>query len=103
MVDDKCWFCQGPAKMTRSHVLFHCPNERLRADRTEAWEGKNPGGVRVFLANPRWGRRFVKFLELSGVGRVMADGTDEDGARAAKMDEWVVWDATRRTAPRGDG
>jgi hypothetical protein len=103
MVDDKCWFCQGPAKMTRSHVLLHCPNERLRAARAEAWEGKNPGGVRVLLANPRWERRFVKFLELSGVGRVMADGTDEDGARAAKMDEWVVWDAVERTAPRGDG
>jgi hypothetical protein len=39
----------------------------------------------VLLANPRWERWFVKFLELSGVGRVMADGTDEDGAR---MDEW---------------
>jgi hypothetical protein len=49
-----------------------------------------PGGVRVLLADPRRGRRFVKFLELSGVGRVMADGTDEDGARAAKIDEWVV-------------
>jgi hypothetical protein len=31
---------------------------------------------------------------------VMVDGT---GARAVKMDEWVVWDATGRTAPRGDG
>jgi hypothetical protein len=31
----------------------------------------------------------------------MADGTDEDGARAARMDEWVAWDATERTAPRG--
>jgi hypothetical protein len=31
----------------------------------------------VLLANPRWERHFVKFLELSGVGRVMADGTDE--------------------------
>jgi hypothetical protein len=69
----------------------------------EAWEGKDPGGVRVLLANPRWERWFVKFLELSEVGRVMADGTDEDGARAARMDEWVVWDATERTAPRGDG
>jgi hypothetical protein len=28
----------------------------------------DPGGVRVLLANPRWERRFVKFLELSGVG-----------------------------------
>jgi hypothetical protein len=29
------------------------------------------------------GRGFVKLLELSGVGRVVADGTDEDGAHAA--------------------
>jgi hypothetical protein len=41
----------------------------------------------VLLANPRWERRFAKFLELSGVGRVIADGTDEDGAHAARMDE----------------
>jgi hypothetical protein len=33
----------------------------------------------------------------------MADGTDEDGARATRMDEWVVWDAMERTAPRGEG
>jgi hypothetical protein len=87
--------------MTRSHVLLHCPNERLRTARSEAWEGKNLG--RVLLANPRWKRRFVKFLELSGVGRGMADGTDEDGARGAKMDEWVVWDAMERIAPRRGG
>jgi hypothetical protein len=68
--------------------------------RLEAWEGKNPGGVRVLLANPRWEGRFVKFLELSGVGRVMADGTDEDGARAARMDEWAHG-TRRREQPRG--
>jgi hypothetical protein len=62
--------------------LLHCPNTKLRAARVEAWEGKNPGGVRVLLANPRRERRLVKFLELSGVGRVMADRTDEDGAYA---------------------
>jgi hypothetical protein len=73
--------------MTRSHVLLHCSNERLRAARAKAWEGKGPRGVRVLLVNPRWERQFVKFLELSGVGRVVADGTGEDGARAAKMDE----------------
>jgi hypothetical protein len=33
----------------------------------------------------------------------MADGTDEDGAGATKMDEWVVWDAVERTALRGEG
>jgi hypothetical protein len=48
--------------MTRSHVLLHCPNAKLRAAREEALE-KTRGGVRVFLANPRW-RRFVKLLEL---------------------------------------
>jgi len=67
----------------------------------------NPLGVtacrRMLLANPRWERRFVRFLELSGVGRTMADGTDEDGARAARMDEWVVWEVGEGKAPRGDG
>jgi hypothetical protein len=64
---------------------------------------EGPRGVRVLLANPRWERRFVKFLELSGVGRVVADGTDEDGARAARMDEWVVWETVEKAAPRSEG
>jgi hypothetical protein len=102
MAEDKCWFCQGPARMTRSHVLLHYPSVKLRAAREEAWEGKTPGGVRVLLANPRWQRRFVKFLELSGVGRVVADGTDEDGAHAAIMDEWVAWE-TMESSPQGRG
>jgi len=38
------------------------------------------------------------FLELSGVGRTMADGTDEDGTRAAHMDEWIVWETAERAA-----
>jgi hypothetical protein len=79
------------------------PERQTTAARAEAWEGKNPGGVRVLLANPRWERRFVKFLELSGVGRVMADGTDEDGAHAARMDEWVAWETVEGAAPRGEG
>jgi hypothetical protein len=54
----------------------------------------------VLLANPRWEQRFVEFLELSGVGRVVADGTNEDCTRAAKMDEW---EAVERAAPRGEG
>ena len=41
--DDKCWFCNGTARMTRSHVLLHCKNPKLTAARLEAWEGKNPG------------------------------------------------------------
>jgi len=37
---------------------------------------------------------------LSGVGRTMADGTDEDGAHAAKMDEWIAWE-TEEVEERG--
>jgi hypothetical protein len=85
---------------TRTHVLLHCPNTKLRAARTEAWEGKDPGGVRVLLAGPRWERRLVKFLEMSGVGRVMADGTHKDGACAARMDEWVACEAVEGAAAR---
>jgi len=88
--------------MTRSHVLLHCPNEKLASARREAWGGKSPGGVWALLANPRWERRFVRFLELSGVGRTMADGMDEDGARAARMDEWMVWEVGDGLVPRGD-
>jgi hypothetical protein len=45
---------------------------------------------RSLLSNPRWERRFVKFLELSKVRRMMADETDEDEARAERIDEWIV-------------
>jgi hypothetical protein len=70
MAEDKCWSCQTSVRMTRSHVLLHCPSAKLRAARTVAWEGKTSGGVRVLLANIRWERRFVKFLEMSGVLKV---------------------------------
>jgi hypothetical protein len=74
---------------------------RLREARLEAWEGKDPRGVRVLLANPRWEGRFVKFLELSGVGREVADGSDEDGAHAARMDEWVACERRWKEQPLG--
>ena len=59
---------------------------------------KDLGSVRVLLANPRW----EAFLEVSGalgVVRVMASGADEDGARVAAMDEWIVWEVEERVAP----
>jgi hypothetical protein len=31
----------------------------------------------------------------------MADGTDEDEAHAARMDEWIAWESVRGTAHRG--
>jgi hypothetical protein len=93
--------------VSRPHDSFprpiSLPERQITGRQREAWEGKDPGGVRVLLANPRWERRLVEFLELSGVGRVMADGTDEDGAYAARMDEWVAWETVEGTAPRGEG
>jgi hypothetical protein len=91
--EDKCWFCEGKARMTRSHALLHCPNATQAAARVEAWEGRNPGGIRVLLANPRWESRLLRFLELSGVGRFVEGGKDEDEAYASRMDGSVVWEA----------
>jgi len=31
--DDRCWFRNGPTRMSCSHVLLHCPNARLSATR----------------------------------------------------------------------
>jgi len=70
-----------PSLHMRWHLLTLTEFYEVLAGGEEAWEGKKPGGVRVLLANPRWERRFVKFLELTGVGRTVADGTDEGGAR----------------------
>jgi len=89
--------------MTRSHTLLHCANARLRAAREEAWENKNPRSIRVLLSNPRWERRLLRFLELSGVGRVVEDGTDEDQVRAERMDQWIAWEAEERVEARGEG
>jgi hypothetical protein len=98
-LEDKCWFCRGRNRMTRSHVLLHCPNARVSLAREEAWEGKDLGSVRVLLSNPRWERRLLRSLELSGVGRVMDDGVDEEEARAGKMDRWIPWE-TEWVVPR---
>jgi len=78
--------------MTRSHVLLHCPEEKVKATRDEAWEGKTSGSIRVVLSNPRWEKRLLGFLELLGVRRVMNDGTDKDETRAARLDGWVIWE-----------
>ena len=55
-------------RMTRSHVLLHCPGAEIRVAREEAWERKDPGSIRVLLSNPRWERRLLRFLKLSGSG-----------------------------------
>jgi len=66
------------------------PSPKVRAAREEAWGGKDPGSIRVLLSNPRWERSLLRFLELSGVGRVVDDGTDEEETRAARLDGWII-------------
>jgi len=53
----------------------------------------DPGGIRVLLSDPRWEKRLVRFLELSDVGRAMADGMDEDEARRSGWTGGFVWEA----------
>jgi ribonuclease HI len=112
MESDRCWLCKEtdrtPHRMSRAHVLLNCRSPRVAAARAEAWEGKSPGSVRRLLADPRWERRFVHFLELSGVGRTLSDGVDEESAYASRMDTWIAWETDEATevdglAPRGDG
>jgi hypothetical protein len=49
------------------------------------------------------GAAIGKVPGVIGVGRVIADGMDEDGAHAARMDKWVAREAVERAAPRGEG
>jgi hypothetical protein len=54
--------------------------------------------MRVLLSNPRWERRLLRFVELSGVGRVMEDGADVGEARASRTNEWIAWEAEEGVA-----
>jgi len=101
--DEACWFCEGGARMTRFHALLHCPNATLAAARVEAWEGRNPRGIRTLLSDPRWEGRLLRFLELSGVGRCVEGRVDEDRAYAERMDGWIVWEAEEEGARRSPG
>jgi hypothetical protein len=71
---------------------MNCRNPQVVAARIEAWEGKTPGSVCRFLAEPRWEKRFVRFLELSGMRRTLSDGTDEESAYATRMDTSIAWE-----------
>jgi len=69
--------------MTRSHALLHYPNATITAARVEAWEGRDPGDVRVLLSNPRWERCLLRFLESSSVGRAVEGGLDVEEVRTS--------------------
>jgi hypothetical protein len=109
---DHCCICDGIGqnqhRMSPAYVLMNCRNPQVVAHGVEAWEGKNPGSVWRLLADPRWEKRFVRFLELSGVGRTLVDGTVGESAYAARMDTWIAWETedvveVERSTPRGDG
>ena len=75
--DDPCWFCKGSARMTRSHVLLHCKDPKLVAARSEAWEGKNPGGGGSgVISQPQAGKAFRAFPRIirGGKGNGRWDG-----------------------------
>jgi hypothetical protein len=78
--------------MTRSHVLLHYSDKDLVAARHQSWGSTPPSNIRVLLGNPRWESRLLHFLDLSGVGRRVENGLDEDESWAARMDGWVAWE-----------
>jgi len=48
------------------------------------------------LTNPRRECRLLKLVELSGVGRVMDDGVDEDAAHAERLGERIFRETEER-------
>jgi len=40
----------------------------------------------------------LRFLELSGVGRVVEDGTNEEKTWAGRLDRWIVWEGEEKVA-----
>jgi hypothetical protein len=46
------------------------------------------------------GKELLGFLELSGVGRVMDDGVDEEEARAGRLDRWIPLQTEEWVVPR---
>jgi hypothetical protein len=45
-------------------------------------------GVQMLLASLRWEKRLLRFPELSGAGRTLENGADEEETRAKRMDGW---------------
>ena len=71
--------------MTRSYALLRCTNDNLRAAQAETWVRKDPWSIQVLPNNPRWERRPLRFVILSGVGRLV-EGEDLEELRAARLD-----------------
>jgi len=65
-------------------------------------EGEETRGCSGFVSQSQLGKAVCKVPGTYGRGRTVADGTGEGGARAARMDNWVVWE-TREEGARGVG
>jgi hypothetical protein len=96
------WMLWDRNAESKSHRTGHWRSATYlkTAARAEAWEGRDPGSIRVLLSNPRWERRLLRFLELSGLGRIVEGGLDVEEAYAARMDEWVIWETKEERAGR---
>jgi hypothetical protein len=93
LASDNLTYLPTPQLTTREQP-FH--TEHLSASyisRPYTWEGRNPGSIGILLSSPRWEGRLLRYLELSGVGRFVEGGIEEDEAHAARMDRWIVWEA----------
>ena len=60
------------------------------------WHGKDATpSIRVLLGDPRWKARLLRFIEPSGVGRIV-DEVEVEEERAVRLDGWVAWKAEER-------
>jgi hypothetical protein len=59
--------------MTRSHVLLHCPNAKIRTAREKAWEGEHPGSP----VEPTVGKKAPQIPRTLG-------GGESDGGRGRR-------------------
>jgi hypothetical protein len=74
------------------YVLLKCPS--LEDARREAWVDNTAGAftkpspIGALLGNPRWEKRLLKFLAISGVGKIGPEKVDDEIRRITKYDEW---------------
>jgi hypothetical protein len=96
MADDKCWFCQSSARMTRSPL----PECQFADGKSRGVGREEPRRSEGITGQSQVGAASCEVPGAIGCG---ADGTDEDGAYAAKMDDWIAWEAVEGAAPRDEG
>jgi hypothetical protein len=57
-------------------------------ERSSYWQ-LHPASInRTLLGNPRWEKRFLKFLEKTTIGKVGPDTIDDEIRRITRYEEW---------------